>query len=298
MIMTNAMKHYRASAFSLVELAIVLGLIGLIVGGVIVGEGMLRTAALQHISSERDLYVSSIKQFESKYGMLPGDMIGAGEIWGYADTSNGGVCGNILHDAGTGTQTCDGNGDNIILGKFFGSGLPQSAHGETFRAWQHLQNAEMIPTKLTGIAGDKYTGGAGTTVAPEGAASAVAGENVPASKVDSEVGWTITWGAMGDTPPNDERFAPAAVGNYNHMLVVGETHAIEDRINYDPFLTPIEMEAIDVKLDDGNPALGDVLPTVFATCTTAGNASDTAAQYNIANETQVCGIIFRNVLER
>jgi len=63
------------SAFTLVELAIVLVIIGLIVGGVLVGQDLIQAARLRGIITEFEQYKTSVFVFKNKYDGYPGDLI-------------------------------------------------------------------------------------------------------------------------------------------------------------------------------------------------------------------------------
>lgn len=122
------MIHSRAasSGYTLLELAIVLAVVGLLTGGVIVGSSMIRSAELQSIGSAFQKYDQAVTNFYTgPRAALPGDFPGAVNEWG------------------AGTQ--NGNDDGLI----------STAGGvnEPLRAWQHLSLADMVDGAYTGVAG-------------------------------------------------------------------------------------------------------------------------------------------------
>lgn len=127
------------SGFSLVELSIVLVILGLLTGGILTGQNLIRAAELRGIVTDYQKLISSIKTFQNKYMALPGDMPNATEFWGLADASD---CENT---ASTGTETCDGNGNGVI------SSADDS--NERHRFWQHLANAGLLEGTYTGVVG-------------------------------------------------------------------------------------------------------------------------------------------------
>ena len=63
------MRHQ--SAFTLVELSIVLIIVGLLVGGVLTGQALIRAAELRAITTEKDKYITTLYAFRDKYQALP-----------------------------------------------------------------------------------------------------------------------------------------------------------------------------------------------------------------------------------
>ncbi len=115
----NQRLQHRQSGFSLVELAIVLIVIGLIVGGVLKGRELIESAQLKSVLSQLNDYRVATATFLDRYGALPGDYNQAQE---HIDSS-----------------LRDGNGDGIIDG----DGLKRDS--EAFQYWRHLAAAQLIP---------------------------------------------------------------------------------------------------------------------------------------------------------
>lgn len=142
---------YKTSGFSLVELSIVLVILGLLVGGVLSGRALIRAAELRNITTEFSEWQTALNTFKTRYNALPGDMPNATSFWGNAATgASSGQCAAPLTDAGTGKQTCNGDGNMKIQYTWKGA-LRTDLH-EAFRFWQHLQNAGLIAGGYTGTA--------------------------------------------------------------------------------------------------------------------------------------------------
>lgn len=110
--------------FTLIELALVLVIVGLIVSLVTAAQSLIRSAAMRAIASEVEQIKSSINTFRLKYGARPGDLPNASSYWPNCDTTT--------------PADCDGNKDGKITGD------------EQLRAWQQLGDAGLIDGIYTG----------------------------------------------------------------------------------------------------------------------------------------------------
>lgn len=191
------------NGFTLVELSIVLVILGLLVGGVLAGQSLIRAAELRSVTTQYMSYKTAVNAFRDKYFALPGDMPNAVRYWGaQAGGTTDGVDSTCaaLTAAATGTATCNGNGNNQI-------GETGGSYYEWYRFWQHLANAGLVEGTFTGVAG------AGSSY------HSVIGSNVPRTKL-ANGGWTIRY--MGFWNMNDNVFiVGSAIANdytYGQLL--------------------------------------------------------------------------------
>jgi len=146
------------NGFTLVELSIVLVILGLLVGGVLAGQSLIRASELRAVTSEKNSYQTAINAFKEKYLALPGDMSNATAFW---------------------STTNNGDGDGAIE-----AGVA-STSAEPFEFWNHLALAGLIEGTYTGITG------------PVALFHAIPGENVPKSKLSGGAWFAYSSGTYG-----------------------------------------------------------------------------------------------------
>ena len=82
----------KQSGFTLVEIAIVLVIIGLLLGGILKGQEMITQAKIKNVISDFNGIASAQYGYQDKFGALPGNDPLAGARWpGAANGSGGGV---------------------------------------------------------------------------------------------------------------------------------------------------------------------------------------------------------------
>lgn len=217
--------------FSLVELSIVLVILGLLVGGVLSGQSLIRAAELRSVSSEYARYVAATQSFRDKYFALPGDMNNATRFWGRLNSNADCVTNSTAAVATPGS--CDGDGDGIIEA----GAATANISIERFQFWRQLALAGLIEGNYTGLAGPGATNGE----------QPVIGTNVPASKL-GRAGFSTYYLNI----PTDNVVHYAVQGN---TLLFGT--AIGNSTGGDA-LKPEEQWNIDTKLDDGRPGYGTI----------------------------------------
>ena len=248
-------------AFSLVELSIVLVILGLLVGGILSGQSLIRAAELRAVTAEYQRYLTAVNSFRDKYFAIPGDMDNATSVWGKDNTYCAGHTGTA---ATPGTCNGDGNG-------YLSTASGATSTGEIFRFWQQLALAGLIEGNYTGISGTA------------GDAS-IARVNVPVSKLSSGV-----WGMQGAASPYAGD-ANAYAYDYGNTFLFGKEVAGWWALG--AVLGPVELMNIDTKIDDGKPASGKVLPYYWANCTTSASKTDYTGTYKLTDTTKKCAAYF------
>lgn len=251
--------------FSLVELSIVLVILGLLVGGVLSGQALIRAAELRSINADFEKFTVAVRSFQDRYFQLPGDMTNAGLFW----TDFGGSCPSPYNSAEP-KRTCNGDGNGRV---------GDVSTFETYRFWQHLTNSGLIEGQYAGVVGTAVNGG--TTVQ--------FGVNVPGSRI-SRAGYTIRYISQ-----------PCGGGGSSYLGLCGSGAnviffgSVDAHLTRGPVLKPDEAWSIDRKVDDGKPGFGAVqVPSPNSSfqpnCATSNIQA--SAEYNVQSNGNDCGLLF------
>ena len=259
------------SGFSLVELSIVLVILGLLTGGILAGQSLIRAAELRAVTTEYQRYATAIQSFRDKYMAIPGDMSNATRFWSRQAGTGDCVTGSA---AAVGTPgTCDGNGSGTLTL----AAASQSA--EPFQFWRQLALAGLIEGSFSGYAGSG------------GANHSVAGTNVPPSRISNGAWWTFS---SPNYPGDSESYA----FDYGNYILIGTS--IANTMPLNPLFRPEEAWNIDTKMDDGKPAQGRVIARFWNnTCAAADDGShannDLNASYKLTDNSLQCSLFFIKV---
>ncbi len=117
------MNRRKQSGFTLVEIAIVLVIVGLLIGGVLKGREMITNAKIKRIENDFAGVSAAIYAYQDRYGVLPGDDPAASTRF-----------------AGTWRAADNGNGNGNISG---GWNSTNNAN-ESRKIWKHLRGAGLI----------------------------------------------------------------------------------------------------------------------------------------------------------
>ena len=134
--LSNFSKNSTEAGFTLVEIAIVLVIIGLLLGGVLKGQEMITQAKIKNIVNDFNGITVAVTSYQDRYRALPGDDQNATTRW-------------------TTQAPGKGNGDGVMLGKYkdndtTGTGGAPADLKESNLFWQHLRIAGFVPGLTTG----------------------------------------------------------------------------------------------------------------------------------------------------
>ena len=238
----------QESGFTLIEMSVVLIIIGLIVGGILLGQDLIGGAAVRAQISQIQKYQAAVHTFQTKYNnYLPGDIPNPyATMFGFQTR---------------GQYAGEGDGNGIIEGITNASpannnSLDQSA-GETVVFWVDLSTANLI---------DGTFNTASPTVVPS---SAISGSTLNSYLPVAKVGggnyvYVLSGGysyyAHSSEGDNANYFGIAAISS-----IPAGGHVIST-----PGLSAQQAYAIDKKIDDGLPQSGSVV-ALYDNATLAGS---------------------------
>lgn len=134
------MNKYRQTGFTLVEIAIVLVIIGLLLGGILKGQELINSARVRNLADQNSGIQAAYYGFIDRYRQVPGD-------WNTTDATN--AIGVTINTGG------DGNGQ-INAGDWTEAGA----------VWEQLSKANFIQGNYTGNSAGTEAGYLATGIAP------------------------------------------------------------------------------------------------------------------------------------
>lgn len=216
------MNNYcKQNGFTLVELAIVLMIIGLLIGGILRGQELMQNARLQNVIKQVHSFTAAYNTFLDSYSAKPGDI----------PTASARIPGCQANN----TNACQNGDGNSVIGTLVTAwtGGQQAATTENTQFWKHLSLTHLI-----------------SGVRPN-AVDPVWGESHPAAPIPG--GYTIitSEGVIGTASP----WASITTGS---ILLRLHGNLTSSNIEHHPLASPKQAAYIDRKMDDGIPQTGDV----------------------------------------
>ncbi len=139
----------KQTGFTLVEIAIVLVIIGLLLGGVLKGQEIFKNAKIKNIENAANGVATALYTYQDRYRALPGDDVNSATRLGATATAPAGA----------------GKGNGKIEGQFNST----TATDESVLFWLHLRNAGLVAGKNddTSLPANAFSGITGVSTGSE-----------------------------------------------------------------------------------------------------------------------------------
>jgi len=215
--------------FTLVEIAIVLVIIGLLLGGILKGQEMITQAKIKNIIADFSGISAAYHGYQDRYRAIPGDDLNAGTRWT------------------TPTAADPGNGNGVVEGTY--NFTPCAIATESCSWWDHLRRAGFVAgsgpqqpfNAVTGLIGVQTGDGQGTIGPALGGTAGVGGfagliicsANLPDkiaiatdTQMDDGVRTSGTVRGILQTTPNPAIPADAVAANGNYAETGTNTYTL------------------------------------------------------------------------
>jgi prepilin-type N-terminal cleavage/methylation domain-containing protein len=249
------------AGFTLVELAIVMIIIGLLIGGVLKGQQLITNAQITSTVAQVKAIDAATTSFKDQYAAVPGDMLTpTARIPNCLAAGNCGIVGNGDGRVGTATVT-----------------FAAAAAGEQLGYWAQLNAAGLLTGLNPPTTAQNCTGGWNTYA--------------PSSKITGG-GYDVGWNAGGAAALTAIEDNTAVANSGEYLSLHGTGCAATGGAAADSFLTPNLATRIDTKIDDGTPNTGTVLAAgnAAAGATSCASATGATGVYNEAITKSVCSL--------
>ncbi len=219
--------HPSRTAFTLVEMAIVLTIIALLVGGVLAGQDVINAAKVRSQLSQINQIKTAVGAFQTQFdGALPGD-IKASTVTAMGFTA-----------APTRTGAAGrGNGDGILQGFAYSLGAvsPQTSSGENAFFWEDLSTN-------SGLIGGNFN----TATDAAYPVCCQPATILPPAKLNGLYLYSYSLGST--------NYLGLSTVSYNDL-----NGALYVAANVFPGISPVQAYNMDSKIDDGLPQTGSVV---------------------------------------
>jgi len=161
----------RQTGFTLVEIAIVLVIIGLLLGGILKGQEMITQAKIKNVMADFSGISAAYHGYQDRYRSIPGDDLNAGTRWTTAPAA------------------IPGSGNGVVGGTYANACPVVAVAGtpESCMFWDHLRRAGFVAgtgtqqpfNAVTGLLGVQTGNAAGATALGGFSALIVCSANMP-----------------------------------------------------------------------------------------------------------------------
>lgn len=269
-------KLQRQKGFTLVELAIVLTIVGLLIGGILKGQQLMTNARVTATMAQVQAIDAAVTTFRDTYNFLPGDLPTPDQ--------------RLPNFVATVTTASDANIGNGLVGTPWNLASAAANAYSTNSPFNDATETIMFFPELSAgglISGVTYEGGAAAIPTP------AFGTTQPTARIAG--GWIIGNADGASAQPGS--VAPTATNGVQRVagLALAISAATSNVLNTAPTLiTPSVAAQIDRKQDDGL-ALSGFIQGYGASAATTGCLLNTATPptYVESNASKVCGLLWR-----
>ncbi len=268
----NANIFIKIAGFTLIELSIVLVIIGLVVGGVLVGQDLIHSAQLRSQVTQLEKLNSAATAFRLKYNALPGDILRDDAISLDLYTAS-----SIAQDLDYSRLITDDNGDGLIGEKLVGTNqVVYKYQGEMAMFFRHLSDANIIE------------GSYGADLDNQAISNGTPNTRLPEAKLGNGQFITVTH-YMGANRYIISDIS-SIVNTFRYINATSISMSTSDAYN------------IDVKIDDGKPMSGNVvsmfIPQSDDILTLGDNSNNPecvtiASEYNLTDTSLACSVMVK-----
>lgn len=255
MTQSSLQSRQAERGFTLVELAIVMIIIGLLIGGILKGQELIGNARVSSSIAQIKAIEVGINTFRDKYSGYPGDILNPPAQVPNCTAALAPTCAQV------------GNGNSRIGAAGAGQAIATAAN-ENSAAFAQMTAADMLsgvdPTIATGTA-------------------SAANVNLISSNISGT--YKLLYDA-GSTPTG--ALGPIAAGHYARWDSTTTAASAATTTN----LNPSQAARVDRKLDDGSAISGAVV-ALGTGGTAVGNCASVAGVYNEADSSIGCGLYIR-----
>ena len=224
------MSDTKQNAFTLIELSIVLVAIGLLIGGILLGQNLIFAAQIQQQVKQLEEYSLAYETFKTKYNCIPGDCYNATTF--FSSTTNGNGNGKLETTQVTADGSLAFSADSTSFNFEFPTFFTQLVLAGFIPSETQIQTLGYPEPRLPHAPAQGFT-----------AASALA---------TGMAGYASSFTTQSDDYFGENKWK---VGLY---FAVGRPSAGWGSNNdRDGLFTPLATYSVDAKIDDGNPQTGN-----------------------------------------
>jgi len=298
-------KVQKQEGFTLVELAIVLVIVGLLIGGILKGQQMLQNSRVTATVAQINGFEAATTSFRDAYGELPGDLIGPDSRIAGCDHCTFGATTSLgdnrvgyidwdfvtfqslpLNAGTTDADLTDSSCDGTTAASC------EATFAETTLFWYELQQSSLI----SAVTDEGITGAALADVSFDG--------TLPSAKIGGGFWIGNSSGTMvGQSDATHLGRPNAAGGGSDEIDILGTVLVTVAKATQEPMyavsgasdglqpFTPAVAANIDRKYDDGSPESG--LVQAYGVTNSCYASSGGSLIYAEGKESKDCGLIIR-----